>query len=144
MAPVGPITDPGRREHRLDLALWSIVALSIASTVVLSFVEPPGAGLGHGIDKVQHALAYFVTMLTALLAAVWRPGRGPGPFPGARWLIAAGALACGALIEIVQSVSTTNRQGDVRDWLAEVAGVGLALVVQLVLEQRSSAQPARS
>ena len=73
MAPVGPITDPGRREHRLDVALWSIVALSIASTVVWSFVEPPGAGLGHGIDKVQHALAYFVTMLAALLAAVWRP-----------------------------------------------------------------------
>ena len=90
MAPVGPITDPGRREHRLDLALWSIVALSIASTVMLSFVEPPGAGLGHGIDKVQHALAYFVTMLVALLAAVWRPGRGPGRFPDARWSIAAG------------------------------------------------------
>jgi hypothetical protein len=142
MAPVGPITDPSRREHRLDLALWSIVALSIASTVVLSFVEPPGAGLGHGIDKVQHALAYFVTMLTALLAAVWRPGRGPGPFPGARWLIAAGALACGAIIEILQSVSTTNRQGDVRDWLAEVAGVGLAVLAERVVEQRSFARSA--
>ena len=105
-----------------------------------SFVEPPGAGLGHGIDKVQHALAYFVTMLAALLAAVWRPGRGPGRFPGARWLIAAGALACGAMIEILQSVSTTNRQGDVGDWLAEVVGVGLAVLAQRVLEQRSSAR----
>jgi hypothetical protein len=142
MAPVGPITDPGRREHRLDLVLWSIVALSIASTVVLSFVEPPGAGLGHGIDKVQHALAYFVTMLAALLAAVWRPGRGPGRFPGARWLIAAGALACGAMIEILQSVSTTNRQGDVGDWLAEVVGVGLAILAQRVVELRSFARSA--
>jgi hypothetical protein len=144
MAPVGPIADPGRREHRFDLVLWSIVALSIVSTVVWSFVEPPGAGFGHGIDKGQHALAYFVTMLAALLAAVWRPGRGPGRFPGARWSIAAGALVCGAMIEILQRVSTTNRQGDVRDWLAEVAGVGLALLVQLVLEQRSSMQPTPS
>jgi VanZ family protein len=144
MAPVGPIADPARRAHHVDLVLWSIVVLSLASTVVLSFVEPPGSGLGHGIDKVQHGLAYFVTMLAALLAAARRPGRGPGQFPRARWWIAAGALAGGALIEILQSVSTTNRQGDVRDWLAEVAGVGLALLVQLVFEQRSSAQPARS
>ena len=142
MAPVGPIPDPGRREHRLDLVLWSIVALSIVFTVVWSFVEPPGAGFGHGIDKGQHALAYFVTMLAALLAAVWRPGRGPGRFPGARWLIAAGALACGAMIEILQSVSTTNRQGDVGDWLAEVVGVGLAVFALSVLEQRSSARSA--
>jgi hypothetical protein len=111
VAPVGPIPDPARRAHHLDLVLWSIVVLSLASTVVLSFVEPPGSGLGHGIDKVQHALAYFVTMLAALLAAVRRPGRGPGQFPRARWWIAAGALAGGALIEILQSVSTTNRQG---------------------------------
>jgi hypothetical protein len=142
MAPVGPIADPGRREHRFDLVLWSIVTLSIVSTVVWSFVEPPGAGFGHGIDKGQHALAYFVTMLAALLAAVWRPGRGPGRFPGARWSIAVGALACGAMIEILQSVSTTNRQGDVGDWLAEVVGVGLAVFALSVLEQRSSARSA--
>ena len=142
MTPVGPLTDPGRREHRLDLVLWSIVALSIVSTVVWSFVEPPGAGLGHAIDKVQHSLAYFVTVLATLLAAVWRPGRGPGRFPDARWLIAAGALAGGALIEILQSVSTTNRQGDVGDWLAEVVGVGLAVLALRVLEQRSSARSA--
>jgi hypothetical protein len=142
MTPVGLMTDPGRREHRLDLVLWSIVALSVASTVVWSFVEPPGAGLGHGIDKVQHALAYFVTMLPALLAAVWRPGRGPGRFPDARWLIPAGALAFGAMIEILQSVSTTNRQGDVGDWLAEVVGVGLAVFAHRVVEQRSFARSA--
>ncbi len=144
MARAGPIFDPARREHRLDLMLWAVVALSIAATVTLSFVEPPGSGLGHGIDKVQHALAYFVTMFAILLAAVWRPGRGSGLFPGGRWWIAGGALAGGAFIEVLQSASTTNRQGDVRDWLAEVAGVGLALLALRVLERRSSPHPASS
>jgi VanZ family protein len=144
MAHAGPTLDPAGREHRLDLMLWTVFAISIALTFVLSFVEPPASRFGHGIDKAQHAFAYFVTMLAVLLAAVWRPGRGPGRFPAARWLIAAGALAAGALIEVLQSASTTNRQGDVRDWLAEVAGVGLALIALGVLERRSSAHPVSS
>ena len=144
MAHAGPTLDPAGREHRLDLMLWTVFAISIALTFLLSFVEPPSSEFGHGIDKAQHAFAYFVTMLAVLLATVWRPGRGPGRFPGARWLIAAGALAAGVLIEVLQSASTTNRQGDVRDWLAEVAGVGLALLALGVLERRSSAHPVSS
>jgi VanZ family protein len=143
MARAVPVFDPARGE-RLDLVLWTVVAFSIVLTFVWSFVEPPGSGFGHGIDKVQHALAYFVTMLAALLAAVWRPGRGSGRFRGARWWIAGGALAGGALIEVLQSASTTNRRGDVRDWLAEVAGVGLALLALRLLERRSSPHTASS
>jgi VanZ family protein len=144
MARAGPVLDPAYREHRLDVVLWAAVALSIASTFALSFVEPPGSGFGHGIDKVEHALAYFVTMLAALLVAVWRPGRGSGRFPGARWWIAGGALAGGALIEVLQGASTINRQGDVRDWLAEVAGVGLALLALRALERHTSPHTASS
>jgi VanZ family protein len=134
------LLDPARREHRIDLVLWGVAAVAIGLTVVLSFVgEPPGSGFGHGIDKLEHAIAYFVTVTAILLAAVWRPGRGPGRFAGARWWIVGAALGAGALIEVLQSTMTADRQGDVRDWLAEVVGVGLALLALRALEGRSPA-----
>lgn len=134
-----PIGSAGR-ERRIDVVLWLVAGAAVWLTVWLSlFREPPSPTHGHGIDKVEHALAYFVTMLAVLLAGVWRPGRGPGRFPGARWWIAGAALGAGALIEVLQSALTTNRQGDVRDWLAEVVGVGLALLALRLLERREPA-----
>ncbi len=140
MARATPVLGPSQRERLLDLVLWTVATVSLALTSVLSFfAEPPGSGFGHGIDKVEHALAYFMTTLAVLLAGVWRPGRGLGRFPGARWWIAGAALAAGALIEVLQSALTTNRQGDVRDWLAELVGVGLALLALRLLERREPA-----
>ena len=41
-------------------------------------------------DKGLHAVSYFATTLSLLFAAVWRPGRGEGPFPNlARWIFLA-------------------------------------------------------
>ena len=73
---------------------------------------------------MQHGLAYFVTSLLLLLAAVWRPGRGDGPF--ARWGVwVVGALiAAGAGIEVLQSL--IGRDAELGDWIAEIVAVGLA------------------
>jgi VanZ family protein len=132
--------DPAGRERRIDLTLWLVAAAAVWLTVWLSLLSEPPSPTGiPGIDKVEHALAYLVTTFAVLLVAVWRPGRGPGRFPGARWWIAGAALGAGALIEVLQSALTTDRQGDVRDWLAEVVGVGLALLALRALERRSPA-----
>ncbi|MGE5227518.1 MAG: hypothetical protein ACM3OO_11650 [Planctomycetaceae bacterium] len=140
MRPREAPIDPTGRERRTDAALWLVAASAVWLTVWLSlFRDPPNPTHGHGIDKVEHALAYLVTTLAVLLAAVWRPGRGPGRFPAARWWIGGAALAAGALIEVLQSTMTTDRQGDVKDWLAEVVGVGLALLALRALERRSPA-----
>ncbi len=85
---------------------------------------PPERHLFKGIDKLQHGLAYFVTSLLLLLAAVWRPGRGDGPF--ARWgvWVVAALIAAGAGIEIWQSF--IGRDAELGDWIAEIVAVGLA------------------
>ena len=138
MRPREAPIDPAGRSRRIDATLWLVAGAAVWLTVWLSLLsEPPSPSGIPGADKVEHALAYLVTTFAVLLAAVWRPGRGPGRLPRARWWIAGAALAAGALIEVLQSALTTNRQGDVRDWLAEVLGVGLALLALRALERRS-------
>ena len=44
-------------------------------------------------------------------------------------------VVSGALIEVLQETLTTKRLGEVHDWLAEVIGVGLALLALAVLER---------
>src|SRR4051812_26231739 len=114
---------------------------------------PPGASLFVGVDKLEHGLAYFVTSLLFLLAAVWRPGRGGGGLAGGggwgagalgaaggvggglqalvgggagvgEWVVGGGAVAAGGLVEVLQSL--IGRDAEVRDWLAEIVAVALA------------------
>ena len=70
---------------------------------------------------MEHALAYFVTTLLVLLAAVWRPGRGEGVLwrwrGGSSW----GWSLAGGAVEVVQS--SVGRDGELADWLAEIVAV---------------------
>ena len=105
--------------------LWAAAFVCAFSTLWWSLVSlPPERHLFRDIDKVQHGLAYFVTSLLLLLAAVWRPGRGDGPF--ARWgaWVPAALIAAGAGIEVVQSF--IGRDAELGDWLAEIVAVALA------------------
>src|SRR4030067_363557 len=63
-----------------------------------------------------------------LLAAVWRPGRGPGRFPRAAPWIVFGAVTLGGLIEILQG-SVFDGDPELRDWVADVAGAALGFLV---------------
>jgi VanZ family protein len=120
----------------IDRALWALTAACIAATLWFSFVaQPPGTDLFPGADKVNHAVAYFATTLSFLFAAVWRPGRGVGRFPHlGRWFALA-AIAGGAVIEILQSM-TPKRAGDLGDLVAEAIGTVAALFVHALIRRR--------
>jgi VanZ family protein len=124
-------------DNRVDLALWVLFSVAVVTTTILSFgPSPPGANLFPGADKVLHAFAYFVTILLALLAGVWRPGRGPGPLADKALLLVAAAIAAGGLIEILQQF--VLRDSSVFDWLAEIVGAVLALAIVRALSQASA------
>ena len=105
--------------------LWAAAFVCVFLTLWWSLVSlPPERHLFRDIDKVQHGLAYFVTSLLLLLAAVWRPGRGDGPFARLGVWVPAALIAAGAGIEILQSF--IGRDAELGDWLVEIFAVALA------------------
>ena len=86
---------------------------------------------GHG-DKVVHFAAFYG--LTLLGAAA---------YPRARdiaWLVAV-LSGYGALIEILQPLPPFGRDRDILDWLADNAGIALALVPFAVAQWRRRQAP---
>lgn len=123
----------------IEGALWGLTVACAAATFWFSFVAPPpGADLFSGADKVGHAIAYFATTLSFLLAAVWRPGRGPGPFPRLGLRFAVVAIAAGAIIEILQGM-TASRSAQALDLVAEAVGTASALLVHSLVRWHAAA-----
>jgi VanZ family protein len=122
---------------RVDALLWALTVACAAATVWFSFVDPPpGAGSFTGADKIMHGVAYLATSFCFLLAAVWRPGRGPGRFPLVGQRVPFLAVGAGILIEILQGMTAT-RQAEVGDVLAELVGVLAAFAIHGWLRTRS-------
>jgi choline-glycine betaine transporter len=127
------------RSRQIDAVLWVATVACIGTTLYLSLAAvPPGTHLFHGVDKVQHAVAYFVTSFLFLLAAVWRPGRGPGPLAHLEGWVTVGMIAMGGLIELVQA--RFGRDAELGDWLAEVGAVLLAWLVIRMLRRRAAVE----
>ncbi|HEX3300801.1 MAG TPA: hypothetical protein VHW68_11910 [Actinomycetota bacterium] len=142
------------REDRIDVGLWAAAFLCVCVTLWWSLVELPPARetfralwwslvslpserhLFRFFDKVEHGLAYFVTSLLLLLVAVWRPGRGDGPF--ARWgvWVPVALIAAGGAIELVQS--HLGRDAQMGDWVAEIVAVALAWATMAALRAWSA------
>jgi hypothetical protein len=123
-------------EHAIDALLWGLTIASALVTLWLSLGPvPPGAGAFPGADKVFHALAYFVTTLLLLLAAVWRPVRGPGPLARLAWALILAIVASGLVVEVLQGALTAKREPELGDWLADAAGVLTASLVHLMVRQ---------
>jgi VanZ family protein len=89
---------------------------------------------------VEHGLAYVATTLLVLLAAVWRPGRGDGPFARWWWAVLVVMIAAGGLVEIVQSF--IGREAELADWVAEIVAVALAWGVLVLWRRAASPAPA--
>jgi VanZ family protein len=118
------------RTRVVDVLLWALSATFVGALVVLSVVRSPPVGGPRPIDLVLHVLAYAGTMSLLLLVAVWRPGRGWGPFPtGAVW-IGLGLVAIGVALELVQGLQTVpGREGDFTDAAANAVGVAAGAVL---------------
>jgi len=128
------------RDKAVEALFWFVAMACVAVTTYFSFWgSAPGAGLFRNADKVGHAIAYFATTLSFLLAGVWRPGRGPGRWPWAEYWLPLAAIAAGIIVEVMQATLTTDRTAQVADVLAEVVGAGLALAIHLAIRRRRRA-----
>jgi hypothetical protein len=117
--------------------LWVASFVALAGLIVLSLIpSPPGLAAFPGADKVWHVLSYAGVAGLWLLAGVWRPGRGPGRYPEAMLKVVIGFAMLGAVIEVVQH--WFDRAADPLDWLADVAGVAIALAGWNALRRRDA------
>lgn len=132
--PAGNTTQTGR--PWLTARWFWRVALCLAAGIVLFFAFWAGAGQNHRnlslpADKIQHAVGFYVLMLTVL-----------GAFPRwTCWLLAAAVFLLGAGIELVQPLA--GRQGSLEDLLADLAGIAAAVLPCWIRGRRSRTAPER-
>jgi VanZ family protein len=97
------------------ILFWLALAATLYLTLRTVTWTAPGS------DKTQHAITFGVLMLLASAA-----------YPRARSSALAVSLsALGAAIELVQPFF--GRSDDVRDWLADTLGIGVALLIVLAV-----------
>lgn len=121
-----PAAAPPRRCWRRTAVYW-LAALALYWLAIFIGTHLPTqrvSGVALANDKLVHATAYAV--LTTLLCIAWRRVGGSLGLSG-RLLIATVVLAYGALDEFSQPYF--GRSCDLLDWIADGAGVTLALVV---------------
>ena len=95
---------------------WLALGFSLVLAVIVTSLIPGGPpGRFPGLDKFEHLIAYGVLML-------WFAGLHPRRAWG--WLALA-LLAMGVLLELAQGAMHMNRSAEVRDVVANAAGVGL-------------------
>jgi VanZ family protein len=109
---------------------WQVV-LALLATVIcwLAFSPAPPPQVDTGWDKANHALAFATLAVTAELAFWTLRGR--------RWRNAAGLMAFGAFIEVVQS-RIPGRSGEWPDLVADAVGVALGLLAVSMARRMAS------
>ena len=125
----------GSRFSVLIFWLALLIVLALAS-IPLALPLPATAN-----DKVQHVFAFAVLALLGLQA-----------YPGAgRARLLAGLALYGALIELIQLIPGLNRLSDWRDWVADLAGTIIVLIIHGLIRRPaagllplSSGRPASS
>lgn len=73
-------------------------------------------------DKAQHALVFMSLTVVGLMA-----------FPSRLKAVCFGLFMYGGVMEVLQSLLTTTRHGDIVDWVADVIGSVLGFSVYWVL-----------
>jgi len=94
-----------------------VFGLVLTTYLLLNEVLPSVTRWTYG-DKVQHAMGFF------LLASSAKIG-----FPNQARLFYIGLAFYGALMEVLQSSLTLTREASVYDWIADVAGVLLCIIL---------------
>jgi len=99
---------------------WSIGVLLVAVDVMLS-LAPPGDGAALLPDKLVHFASYFLIGFWFISLAIRHD-----------YLALAGVIALGGMLELLQGMTPT-RQPEWLDFVANTAGVLLALVITRAL-----------
>jgi len=102
--------------------LWIALSLVLLAAVVFASLQPNlGPPVPAGFDKVEHLTAYILLSLwfTGLVAR------------GRYWAVAAGLLALGFLIEVLQWRMNLGRSAEMLDMLANTLGVGVGITLAL-------------
>jgi VanZ family protein len=94
---------------------WSLI--SIVSALMLIELAPKEGGWPYW-DKVQHAVVFLVLTIAGALA-----------FPQRKLWVYLGLVFFGALIEVMQGIFTTTRYPSALDWLADIAGILIAIFI---------------
>ncbi len=105
----------------MPLIFWLLV--SVVSVLMLIELKPTTDGIPN-IDKLEHAFVFIVLTITGCLAYAQQKTR-----------IYAGLIALGALYEVLQALFTITRQASVYDWLADVAGIIIAIVFLVIINR---------
>ena len=101
----------------LDILLTLIVTALLTVALLWPITKPLPAP--NGTDKLVHLIAF-----AALAFPLARTGR-IGLIP-----VFVGASTFGGLIEVIQP--SFGRSADMQDWIADIAGVGLGIVLALL------------
>ena len=100
---------------------WTLVA--IVGMFMLVELAPKENGLKY-LDKIQHALIFLILSISGYLA-----------FKQKMWAITLGLTIFGAIIEVLQATLTVTRTGDVYDWLADIAGLLIGIMIISIYRQ---------
>jgi hypothetical protein len=106
---------PYRLSRPKRLALYALATAILFVMCLLPTEKLPDPGTG---DRFEHTAAWFVLTATGYLLA-----------PRRAFAIAIFAIAYGAVIEVLQGIEWTGRHSDPLDFAADVAGVGIAVVI---------------
>src|SRR4051794_12951843 len=123
-----PKSRPRRRASvAVDVLLWLGAFGKVAATIADSLGPAPAElNAFPPAGKGFHIGSYGAMTLAWLLAAVWRPGRGPGVIPNDALVMVICAILLGAAIEVAQHF--VDRTADVFDAVADAVGALTALL----------------
>ena len=97
----------------MPLIFWLLII--IVSVLMLIELQPKKDGIPY-IDKFEHSFVFILLTITGCLAYSQKKS----------WVYA-GLIALGALYEVLQALFTATRQASVYDWLADIAGILIAI-----------------
>ena len=97
----------------MPIIFWLLIV--IVTVLMLIELQPTQGGLPN-IDKVEHALVFIALGVSGSLAYAQK-----------RHWVYLGLVALGALYEVLQAQLTITRQASVYDWLADTAGILIAI-----------------
>ena len=118
---------------RPALAVHGALARGAFAVVVLvsfAILFAPGSDVPvapPGVDKLVHGALFLALALTGLWAGIGRT------------VLGAALIGYAAVSEIVQGVTPLDRTASVADWLADVVGILLGLVVWAWVRRRTTA-----